>query len=369
MKKVKIHNKILEEAKEREKRWKELRGFMEKYQEPKPTQKEVTKTKEKIETKANKENEVDIFLKNLGLEKYSELMREHGIDDIETLTELSELHLEQLGIVLGHRIKLLKKIKEMNTEPEEQKISITSNGVSPNSKSTSYNNRDSQETNTLVKPAKDFSLDPKSTNITQTRPIEPILKKPSSKSQSTETGMAISSSREELNQYIPKSTKLTGEHIGISVNTYAARDAKAPLYPAKQERNIESHHTDPPRNKSPIISLQKAPISNKPITVGKSLATYQPTSQESEKTMKLNEIIENKCENQANEEIKWDHFTYLPYKPSEEIQASIINKPNSRPHSANMKTENKSVEKSTHKFTEKSATHRGDKFEVVGWDS
>ena len=295
-------------------------------------------------------------------------MREHSIDDLETLKELTESHLEQLGIVLGHRIKLLKKIKEMNNDSEEQKASISPHVLSPISKSGTHNNKESHA-NSLNNPDIDFSSNSRPKNIIQPMPIESNPKKTSSKSQSTETGTLMSPSREELTKHIPNNSNPTGESIGISVNSNVARDIKAPLYPAKQDRNTESHHTEPPRNKSPIITLQKPPISNKPMTVGKSIATYQPTSQESEKVIKLNEIIENKCEPQSGGEIKWDHFTYLPYKPSEEIQASIINKPNSRPHSANMKTESKPVEKPTLKPTDKSATHRGEKFDVAGWDT
>ena len=47
------------------------------------------------------------WLNSLGLGKYSELFVENDID-FEVLPDLSESHLAELGISLGHRIKLLK---------------------------------------------------------------------------------------------------------------------------------------------------------------------------------------------------------------------------------------------------------------------
>ena len=117
-KKAVIHRKVADEAKEREKQWRELRSYMENYQQIKEETKEIKRgskstMKKNEKTEKRPENEVDRFLKSIGLEKYSEIMVENGIDDMEILEEITEDHLEQLGIVLGHRIKIVKKIKEL----------------------------------------------------------------------------------------------------------------------------------------------------------------------------------------------------------------------------------------------------------------
>ena len=47
------------------------------------------------------------------LEKYYEIMIDHGIEDLETILELQDEHMEQLGIPLGHKLKIMKEIKEL----------------------------------------------------------------------------------------------------------------------------------------------------------------------------------------------------------------------------------------------------------------
>ena len=114
------------------------------------------------------------------------------------------------------------------------------------------------------------------------------------------------------------------------------------------------------KGKEAIIYLNRPPASSKPATVGKNLALFQPNSQETEKIVKLSEFIPASEASNAKEEIKWEGFSYVPYKPSEEIQA-ISHKPGSRPVSA--KSELKNAEKPAEKIETK------DKFEVVGWDN
>jgi hypothetical protein len=53
------------------------------------------------------------FLKSCGLEQYFDELTSNGIDDMEILLELSDSHLIGLNISLGHRIRLLKRIKEV----------------------------------------------------------------------------------------------------------------------------------------------------------------------------------------------------------------------------------------------------------------
>jgi hypothetical protein len=60
------------------------------------------------------EGRVDVaaWLRGLGLEQYEPAFRENEID-AEVLPELTEAHLERLGLPLGPRLKLLKAIKAL----------------------------------------------------------------------------------------------------------------------------------------------------------------------------------------------------------------------------------------------------------------
>ena len=53
------------------------------------------------------------WLKTLGLEQYAVMLAENGVD-LETLRLLTERDLQELGVLLGHRKKLLKAIEELN---------------------------------------------------------------------------------------------------------------------------------------------------------------------------------------------------------------------------------------------------------------
>lgn len=57
--------------------------------------------------------EVNEFLLGIKMEKYRDAFIENGIEDKETILELNESHLEQLGLPLGHKLKIMKKIKEI----------------------------------------------------------------------------------------------------------------------------------------------------------------------------------------------------------------------------------------------------------------
>jgi hypothetical protein len=50
-------------------------------------------------------------LSELGLEKYKDRFIENGIEDEETILELNDLHLDGLKIPLGHKLKILKRVK------------------------------------------------------------------------------------------------------------------------------------------------------------------------------------------------------------------------------------------------------------------
>lgn len=55
------------------------------------------------------------FLREIGLERYWESFRAAQIDDVEVLAELTDEHLTSLGLPIGHRIKLLKRLREART--------------------------------------------------------------------------------------------------------------------------------------------------------------------------------------------------------------------------------------------------------------
>ena len=52
------------------------------------------------------------WLRGLGLERYEQAFRDNAID-AEVLAALNDADLEKLGVLLGHRKKLLKAIAEL----------------------------------------------------------------------------------------------------------------------------------------------------------------------------------------------------------------------------------------------------------------
>jgi hypothetical protein len=56
------------------------------------------------------------FLSSIRLEKYFEKMVDNGIEDLETILELQDEHVEQIGVPLGHKLKIMKRIKEIRIE-------------------------------------------------------------------------------------------------------------------------------------------------------------------------------------------------------------------------------------------------------------
>ena len=59
--------------------------------------------------------EVSLFLGELGMTRYLQLFSETGIEDLETILELEGEHLDMMKIPLGHKLKMLKKIKELKS--------------------------------------------------------------------------------------------------------------------------------------------------------------------------------------------------------------------------------------------------------------
>ena len=60
--------------------------------------------------------EVDEFLSSINLDKYKDKFLENGIEDEETILELNDSHLDAIGIPLGYKLKILKRIKTMRSE-------------------------------------------------------------------------------------------------------------------------------------------------------------------------------------------------------------------------------------------------------------
>ena len=43
-------------------------------------------------------------------------MVDNGIEELETILELQDKHVEQIGIPLGHKLKIMKRIKDIRNE-------------------------------------------------------------------------------------------------------------------------------------------------------------------------------------------------------------------------------------------------------------
>ena len=59
---------------------------------------------------------MDEFLEGISLGKYKEVFLDNGVEDLETILELDEKHIEQMGVPLGHKLKMVKRIKEIRKE-------------------------------------------------------------------------------------------------------------------------------------------------------------------------------------------------------------------------------------------------------------
>ena len=55
--------------------------------------------------------EVMEFLATVNMHKYYQRMIDNGIEDEETILELNDSHLDAMRIPLGHKLKMLKRIK------------------------------------------------------------------------------------------------------------------------------------------------------------------------------------------------------------------------------------------------------------------
>lgn len=65
--------------------------------------------------------EVSQFLGSIALQKYVPKFTENGIEDLETILELTDKHLDAIEVPLGNKLKILKRIKTIR---EEQGLSV-----------------------------------------------------------------------------------------------------------------------------------------------------------------------------------------------------------------------------------------------------
>jgi class 3 adenylate cyclase len=75
--------------------------------------------------------DIGAWLRSLGLERYEAVFRENAID-LSVLPDLTDQDLEKLGLLLGHRRKLLRAIAEL--DPSEKRHSVAATTVSPSAK-------------------------------------------------------------------------------------------------------------------------------------------------------------------------------------------------------------------------------------------
>jgi len=63
-------------------------------------------------------NPVAIFLNDVGLGQYAELLISSGFDDMETLHDIEDEHMRDLGLPPGHIVKLKKRLRSKNCESQ-----------------------------------------------------------------------------------------------------------------------------------------------------------------------------------------------------------------------------------------------------------
>jgi hypothetical protein len=56
-------------------------------------------------------NELTAMLVSLNLHKYIGVFAANGIDDISTLSEMQDVHYQRLGVLLGHQLKIMKRLR------------------------------------------------------------------------------------------------------------------------------------------------------------------------------------------------------------------------------------------------------------------
>jgi len=70
------------------------------------------------------------WLKKIDLSEYTERFVNNGIE-IDVLSELTDQDLEKLGVLLGHRRKMLRAIRDLGSAPVSATASTTSTAIEP----------------------------------------------------------------------------------------------------------------------------------------------------------------------------------------------------------------------------------------------
>eukprot|EP00440_Ansanella_granifera_P062413 gb/GFBE01067671.1/.p1 GENE.gb/GFBE01067671.1/~~gb/GFBE01067671.1/.p1 ORF type:complete len:448 (+),score=77.94 gb/GFBE01067671.1/:1-1344(+) len=74
-------------------------------------------SKARFRTTSLERSPVTAFLREIGLPQYADLMQRSGFDDMETLLEIEDEHMRELGLPPGHIVKLKKRLREYDGKP------------------------------------------------------------------------------------------------------------------------------------------------------------------------------------------------------------------------------------------------------------
>ncbi len=103
---------------------------------PPPVQKAAAGfAKAKVDESAFKE--VDEFLTSVSLAKYKDLFLDNGFEDLESVLELRDEHFQTMGIPLGHKLKMLKRIRELKGVSASTSVAVPAPMKASDPKSTS----------------------------------------------------------------------------------------------------------------------------------------------------------------------------------------------------------------------------------------
>jgi hemoglobin-like flavoprotein len=73
-----------------------------------------------VKTAGFEKNPVAVFLRENGLAKYAQPLIASGFDDFETLLDIEDSHMKEIGMLPGHIVKLKRKLGEMGRQEQGQ---------------------------------------------------------------------------------------------------------------------------------------------------------------------------------------------------------------------------------------------------------
>ena len=71
-------------------------------------------------------SEVTVFMREIGLPQYAELLRDHGFEDMETLLGIEEQHMRDMGMPAGHIVKMKRNLRECPDRMAMAPVQVTS---------------------------------------------------------------------------------------------------------------------------------------------------------------------------------------------------------------------------------------------------